>query len=71
MVALGLPEGAVVSSQLSTNPCLEVGGDAQMPPFPVRFDPREIGLLHDANCIASKQQPKGMPHSLSVIHVEK
>jgi hypothetical protein len=30
-----------------------------MPPFPVRFDPREIGLLHDANRIASKQQPKG------------
>ena len=38
---------------------LEVGGDTQMAPCPVGVDPREIGLLRDANYVDSNY---GLPN---------
>lgn len=37
---------------------LKVGGDAQVPPLPVGFQPRHITLLRRMNGIASQQQPQ-------------
>ena len=37
----------------------EVCGDAQVAPFPVRFDPRDVIRLRQTNRVAAEQQPEG------------